>query len=82
MRVKHLIDKIISHNEIIAIWETRSDAENGVYHYQLWRGMAWDLSNKRPDLYKSKFVKIFGTIPESIIEADTINIEISNEKEN
>jgi hypothetical protein len=35
--------------------------------------MAWDI----PKEYKTcEFVKIFGTIPESITEADTINIEV------
>lgn len=73
MLVKDIIDNIITHNEIIAIWTfDRSEW----CHYRQWRGMAWDLQDKRPDLFNSKFVKIFGVIPESIVEADTINIEI------
>lgn len=73
MLVKDIIDNIISHNEIIAIW-TFDKGE--CCHYRQWRGMAWDLEKKRPDLFNSKFVKIFGVVPESIVEADTINIEI------
>lgn len=40
---------------------------------QIWRGMAWEI----PKTYRGcKFLKIFGTVPESICEADTINIRI------
>ena len=75
MLVKDLIDTIFSHNEIIAIWENREDDGN-CFHYLLWRGMAWDLKEKQPNLYNSRFQRIFGTIPQSITQADTINILI------
>lgn len=70
-KVCDLVDKIFSHNEIVALWKEEKDEIS--YHKLLWRGMAWDI----PSEYKNcKFVKIFGTIPESIVEADTINVEV------
>ena len=70
--VKDIIDTIISHNEIVALW-IEEETEDVRYDKQIWRGMAWDI----PNSYKGcKFIKIFGTVPESIVEADTINIRI------
>ncbi len=70
--VDKLIDAIISHNEIVAIWEDRQD-EEGSYHYLLWRGMAHQI----PKEYLNRdFDRIFGTVPENISEADTINIAV------
>lgn len=72
-KVKDLIDTIISHNEIVGIWERRKNKE-GRYHALLWKGMAWDI----PEEYLERtFFKIFGTIPESITEADTVNIAVT-----
>ena len=72
-KVKDLIDTIISHNEIVAIWERRKNKE-GRYHALLWKGMAWDI----PEEYLERtFLKIFGTVPESITEADTVNISVT-----
>lgn len=71
-KVDNLIDTIISHNEIVAIWENRRN-ENGEYRYLLWRGMAHQI----PKEYLNRlFDKIFGTVPENISEADTINIAV------
>lgn len=72
-KVKDLIDTIIGHNEIVAIWERRKNKE-GRYHALLWKGMAWDI----PEEYLERtFFKIFGTVPESITEADTVNIAVT-----
>ena len=72
-KVKDLIDTIISHNEIVAIWERRKNKE-GRYHALLWKGMAWDI----PEEYLDRtFLKIFGIVPESIAEADTVNISVT-----
>lgn len=71
--VKDLIDKVIDHNEIVAIWERRKNKE-GRYSVLLWRGMAWDIPKEYLD---RTFLKIFGTVPESIAEADTINIAVT-----
>jgi len=69
MKLSKAIDVIFSHNEIIAVWEKINERE----HEMKWRGMAWDL----PEKYKNiKNWKIFGVIPESIDEADTINIKV------
>ena len=71
--VKDLIDKVIGHNEIVAIWERRKNKEGG-YHALLWKGMAWDI----PEEYLDRtFLKIFGTVPESITEADNVNILVT-----
>lgn len=65
-----LIDVIFSHNSIIALHEERSE-EEGRPMYEAWRGMAHEL----PEQYKQrKFLRIFGSIPDSITRADTINI--------
>lgn len=71
--VKDLIDKVIGHNEIVAIWERRKSKE-GRYSILLWRGMAWDIPKEYLDL---TILKIFGTVPESITEADTVNISVT-----
>ena len=72
-KVKDLIDTIISHNEVVGIWERRKNKE-GRYHALLWKGMAWDI----PEEYLDRtFLKIFGTVPESIAEADTVNISVT-----
>ena len=72
-KVKDLIDTIISHNEIVGIWERRKSKE-GRYSVLLWRGMAWDI----PEEYLDRtFLNIFGIVPESITEADTVNISVT-----
>ena len=68
IKLKNAIDRIFSHNSIIAIWE-----DNGNYDTLLWKGMAWDLPN---EYYRCRKWIIFGTVPESIDNADTINIRI------
>lgn len=72
MKVKEAIDKIFSHNEIVSLWKT--DEVDANYSNRVWKGMAWDI----PDKYlECDDWKIFGTIPESIIEADIINIHLN-----
>ena len=72
MKVRDIIGPIISHNEIVSIWEV-VNSEDGCYHQQLWHGMAHQI----PTEYLVKpFSRIFGTIPETISKADTINIEV------
>lgn len=72
-KVKNLIDRVIGHNEIVAIWERRKNKE-GRYHILLWRGMAWEI----PEEYLNRtFLKIFGTVPEKIGETDTVNIAVT-----
>lgn len=69
--VENVIDKLFSHNEIVALWcKVEKDV---TYQKLVWRGMAWDIPKK----FKScGFVKFFGTIPQNISQADTINIEV------
>ena len=70
--IENAVDKLFSHNEIISLW--REAKENGVScHKRIWYGMAWNIPK---ELKSCKFVKIFGTIPESIAHADIINIEV------
>lgn len=74
--VSDVVDKLFSHNETISLW--REVKEETTYHKRIWYGMAWDI----PDgLKECTFVKIFGTIPESIVHADIINIEVVLSKE-
>lgn len=71
--VEGLIRTLVDSNEIVALWEQVTD-DNSVYVKQMiWKGMGHQL----PYRYLSRAVKrIFGTIPENIIDADTINILI------
>lgn len=69
-KVENVIDKLFSHNEIVALWW---NDENERCHHFLWRGMAWKIPKRYLNM---PFIKIFGTVPEKISEADTINIEI------
>lgn len=71
--VEGLIGTLVDSNEIVALWEQVTD-DNSVYVKQMiWKGMGHQL----PYRHLSRPVKrIFGTIPENIIDADTINILI------
>ena len=69
-KVADLIDVIISHNERVGIWvEYRNGDESGCA--LLWKGMAHELPRQH---LNSRFVRIFGLIPETIMDADIINI--------
>ena len=71
LTVGDMVDKWFSHNETVAIWHDKK-GEN--CHCLLWKGMGWDIPN---EFKKLCFIKFFGTIPESIMDADTINIEVA-----
>lgn len=74
--IEDIIDKLFSHNERVSLWVNVK--EEITYHQLIWSGMAWDI----PEIFKScYFVKIFGTIPEKITQADIINIEVVLTKE-
>lgn len=69
-KVADLIDVIFSHNERVGIWvEYRNGDESGCA--LLWKGMAHELPRQH---LNSRFVRIFGLIPETIMDADIINI--------
>ena len=69
-KVADLIDVIFSHNERVGIWvEYRNGDESGCA--LLWKGMAHELPRQH---LNSRFVRIFGMIPETIMDADIINI--------
>ena len=71
MRVGKSIDKLIDHNEVIALWyETDKN-----FKVMFWRGMAWALPK---NYHKYQIKRIFGTIPQSITESDTINILVKS----
>ena len=71
--VEDLIGTLVDSNEIIALWEQDTD-DNGVYVFNMiWKGMGHEL----PYRYLNRTVeRIFGTIPENLMDADTINIWI------
>lgn len=75
-KIKDAVDALFSHNEIVSLW-IKVEKEI-TYHQLIWNGMAWNIPE---ELKTCDFVKIFGTIPETITQADTINIEIILSKE-
>lgn len=71
MKLGEAIDKIFSHNEVVAIWRKDDDR----YDVCEWRGMGWQLPYHYKDVENWK---IFGTIPDSINDADVINIRVED----
>lgn len=72
-KVGDTVDRMFSHNEIIALWEEHKQEEASP-KYLLWKGMAHAL----PPEYKGRiFARVFGTVPESIVDADTVNILVT-----
>lgn len=66
-QVEDIINNIIDDNEEISLWVK----SNQITYKKIWNGMAYEI----PEEYKKKtFLKIFGTFPQTIIEADVINI--------
>lgn len=71
-KVGDAIDKLFSHNEIIALWyKTQKDRDHS---YLLWKGEAWSIPKKYK---KQRILKFFGTIPEKITESDTLNLLVT-----
>ena len=76
-RLGDIIDRIISHNEIVTLmFETEVCSFRGLQHF--WHGMAWNIPKEYLEL---PFVKIHGVVPDKITEADTIWIEVRKEAE-
>lgn len=70
-KVKDLVGKMFSHNEIISLWVNITPESDE----RIWRGEAWRI----PEEYKNVVVKrIFSVIPETIWEAGTINILLAD----
>lgn len=68
--INNAIDVIFSHNSRVAIWKYDEKTREST---RIWLGMAWEL----PKEYRYIVAwKIFGVIPESIGDADIINIRI------
>lgn len=71
LKVKDIIDTIISHNEIICLWV--EDEVDPHFSKQLWRGSA----HKLPKEYSEyRFLSISGVCAESLYQSDTININV------
>ena len=60
---------LVSSNETVCIWQSEGQFTDSM----LWQGPFWQCPQKYLD---TQLDKIFGCIPESIMEADTINIRI------
>ena len=76
-RLGDIIDRIISHNEIVTLmFETEVSSFRGLQHF--WHGAAWNIPKEYLEL---PFVKIHGVVPDKITEADTIWIEVRKETE-
>lgn len=73
LKVKDCLDYIFSHNELVAIWTMAEDEDHITCKQMLWSGMAHSIP---VDYLDKTFIRIFGTIPEEIYQADTINILI------
>ena len=72
LKVKDIIDTIISHNEIICLWV--EDEDDPHFSKQLWRGHA----HKLPKEYSEyRFLSISGVCAESLYQSDTININVT-----
>ena len=71
--VEGLIGTLVDSNEITALWEQVTDDDGVHVKHMIWKGMGHEL----PYRYLNRTVdRIFGTIPEDIMDADTINILI------
>lgn len=69
-KVKDLVDKIFSHNDIIGIWI--KDDKDPHYTDLYWKGEAWKL----PEVFGNlEFIAISGYVVDDITDSDTINIE-------
>lgn len=76
-RLGDIIDRIISHNEIVTLmFETEVSSFRGLQHF--WHGAAWNIPKEYLEL---PFVKIHGVVPDKITEADIIWIEVRKETE-
>lgn len=76
MTVKELMGSLVDTNEVVALWGqfSNNDFYDNIYTTaRMWKGMGHQI----PDNFMSwNVVGIKGFIPESLIEADTINIVI------
>lgn len=71
LKLIDLIDTIISHNEIVALWE--DDSKEPHFSNLLWKGMA----HKIPSNYLNyTFERITGVVADSIYNSDWIHIHI------
>lgn len=69
--VEDIIDNIVDHNSVVALW--LEDKDDPHYSNCIWRGQGW----KIPDPYNSyKFVRIFSSIPDTVLAGDVVNIEV------
>lgn len=74
LTINDAVDFIFSHNERVSIWAPST--ENGQPVRRLvWTGMAHSIPAEYLDCIHWK---IFGLVPESIVDADIINIELLN----
>ena len=73
MKIREAIDYIFSHNEIVALWVI--DSKDNHYSNRVWKGMAWDIPDK---FLECENWKIFGTIQDSIADADILNIRLGS----
>lgn len=69
MPLANAIDVVFSHNQRVAIWEYDEKRMST----RVWIGMAWELPIQYHNVVSWK---IFGAVPESIVDADLINISI------
>lgn len=74
MKLGKAIDRIFSHNSIVAIYKNNPTNHESI---MTWRGEAW----RMPPIYRNeRHWIIFGTVAESLWESDVINIRIIRSK--
>lgn len=69
MKIKRAAGRLFSHNETIALWVSTNHQSKVLF----WSGSAWKLPK---EYEKLRIERVFGTIPQSILTADTINLLI------
>ena len=71
LNVYDIIDNIVDHNSIVAIWE--DDKDDPHFANRIWKGEGWKIPD---DIGLRKFKRIFSSIPETVLEGDVVNIEV------
>lgn len=71
LTVYDIIDNIVDHNSIVAIWE--DDKDDPHFANRIWKGVGWKIPD---EIGNRKFKRIFSSIPETVLEGDVVNIDV------
>lgn len=70
---KEICDSNLIVNQRISLWIPGEDNDGTYCLDRVWQGMSWDVPQEFRDIYVKH---IYGAIPETIDDADIINIEL------